>query len=107
MKGIQLVYKAKRGVSHSFSRKMFGRLVKKKSDSNRVYYEPGILDDIPYHKIGYGKVFISTCKKADFDCVMTYCTKFIVSSVDGADYDLLTGRERFEEKAHKKGYEIK
>ena len=117
MRGIQLDYELKKGASSRFNQKMFGRISsRKKHDNVYAYYIPGVLDEVPHHRIFEGRVFIDTQKDIDldtqkdidFDPVMNYCSKFEISSTDKADEDLFmkTSRERWIFHAKERGVKI-
>ena len=109
MRGVQLDYELKKGASSRFNQKMFGRIsIRKKHDNTYAYYIPGVLDEIPHHRIFEGRVFIGTSTDVDFDPVMNYCSKFDTSSTDKADEDLFmkTGRERWIFHAKERGVKI-
>ena len=103
IKGIQLDYELKKGYSSKFSQKMFGRI------SNKKYYIPGVLDNVPFFKIFEGRIFIGTTQDIDFDPVMNYCKKFVTTttSKDEEEIFLKTGKEWWKFRAKERGYNLR
>ena len=57
--GVIIDYELKHGCSSKFNQKMFGRISTKKTNNGvKAYYIPGVLHNIPHHKIYSGKIFI-------------------------------------------------
>ena len=107
--GIQLDYALKRGMSSRFNQVMFGRIsTRRDGDKIYAYYIPGVLDEIKHYRIFEGRVFIGTVNQADFDPVMKFCTKFVVSSSSKEEKDVFmkTGRNRWKFHAKERGLEV-
>ena len=107
MRGIQLDYRVKHGFSREFNSKMFGRLSVSYKDK-KVYYIPGILDDVPFFRIFNGRVFIGTTGRVDFDPILPYCNQFILSSTTKDNNNVLmkTGKNRLKIISKERGYKI-
>lgn len=106
MDGIQLDYELRKNMGSMFNQKMFGRLSIKATP--KASYVPGVLDDIPYHRIFRGRIFISTTSEVDFDPIMQYCKKFEVTNTRKGNDNIFmkTGRERWKIHAEERGLEI-
>jgi len=109
MKGCQVDYKLKTGMSSRFNQKMFGRISSRKIEYRTyAYYVPGVLDEIPYFRIFEGRLFIGDEPKPDFDPIMKYCEKFNVSSTEKDDNDIFlkTGRQRWQFHSKERGINV-
>lgn len=107
--GIQLDYEISPGMTSRFNQKMFGRISSRYSNGKRYsYYIPGVLDELQYHRIIRGRIFICAEDKIDFNSVMKYVNKFQISSVAKDDNEILmrTGRQRWRTHVRERGIEI-
>jgi len=107
IKGLQLDYNVKRKFVQKFMNNLFGRL-SVSYQTKKVYYIPGILNEIPYYKIFNGRIFIGTTSDIDFDIIMSFCSKFIISTTEKDNENLFmkTGKERLKFIAKERGYKI-
>lgn len=109
MKGCQVDYKLKTGMSSRFNQKMFGRISSRKIEYRLyAYYIPGVLDEIEYFRIFEGRIFLKEEQKPDFDPIMKFCEKFNVASVEKNDEDIFlkTGRARWQFHAKERGIDV-
>ena len=109
MKGVQIDYKLKKGMSSRFNQKMFGRIsVRRDNGSTYAYYIPGVLDNIPHYRIFDGRVFIGTTGPVDFGPILGFCEKFDTATVEKTDSDILlkTGRQRWMFHSKERGLKI-
>jgi len=109
MKGCQIDYELKKGMSSRFNQKMFGRISSRKIEySLYSYYIPGVLDAVPYFRIFEGRIFLGTTEKVDFDPIMGFCEKFNLSSSEKSDEDIFvrTGRDRWKFHAKERGIDV-
>jgi len=107
MNGLQLDYTVKRKFVQKFINNLFGRLSVSYC-TKKVYYIPGILSEIPYYKIFNGRIFIGTTQDIDFDTVLPFCKKFIISTTkkDNNDIFMKTGKEKLKFIAKERGYKV-
>ena len=107
--GVQLDYKLKSGCSSRFNQKMFGRLIiRRTKNGENAHYIPGVLDRSPYHRIFEGRIFIGTTGNIDFDTIMVYCDKFVTSSTQKDEKELLlkTGKQYWQFHAKERGLQV-
>ena len=104
----QVEYKVKQGMHTRFSHIMFGRLnMVTRNGIMKVYYTPGVLDNIPYEKNGKCKIIIKEQKDIDFEPVIECCEKFYASSCSfDKEFSGISGRKRHETYVKNKGLEI-
>jgi len=108
MKGLQLSYKIKQGMSGRFSQKMFGRISSRTTNGrNYAYYIPGILDDTPYFRLRKGEIFIAD-KELDYDSIMGYVDTFLLSSTTKDDDEILmrTGKQKWRFHIKERGIKV-
>ena len=109
LKGIQIDYKVKKGKNSRVAQLLYGRVSKSTvKDTEYAFYQPGILHDLPYHRIFNGRIFVVTDERPDFSDILYYCDELIISSSAKEDPAItpITGETKWKYYAKEKGWSI-